>query len=480
MPEPAADDAKQHNPWVVLASTSLAVFAVFLDTTILFVAFPSIREQFSSTEPSTLSWILNAYTIVFAALLIPAGRLADRVGRRKTFLWAAVVFTIASMLCGLAPTVGVLIVARILQAVAAAALVPASLALVLQTFPRHKIPVAVAIWGAVGAVAGAAGPTLGALVIENLGWRWAFYINLPVGIVSFLLGRRVLPEWRESNPGRLPDPTGVVVLASGLALAAYGIVKTDQWGWGSAKFVAAELVAAVLIAWFVRRCSKVANPVLDLTLFESQSFRWANAAMLIYATGFSAMFLGNVLFLTGVWHYSILRAGMAISVGPLIVAATAPLFGKLAGRVGQRRLLIPGGLIWALSGVLLINRVTVHPDYVSHYLPSVILSGLGVALCLPQLSSAAVQGLPTHRFGSGSAVSQAVRNLGATLGVAVAVAFTAELTPATAIDSFHHVWWLLVGSGVAVSILTTRLPRRGARPAVPADVAPVIAEGALT
>ncbi len=480
MPEPPAPKTSERNPWVVLASTSLAVFAVFLDTTILFVAFPSISEQFSSTPPSTLSWILNAYTIVFAALLIPAGRLADRVGRRKTFLTAAVLFTIASMMCGLAPTVGVLVAARILQAVAAAALVPASLALVLQTFPRHKIPVAVAIWGAVGAVAGAAGPTLGALVIENLGWRWAFYINLPVGIVSYFLGRRVLPEWRESNPGRLPDPAGVVVLAAGLALAAYGIVQTDQWGWGSVKFVAAELVALALIALFVRRCSKVVNPVLDLTLFESRSFRWANAAMLIYATGFSAMFLGNVLFLTGVWHYSILRAGMAISVGPLIVAVTAPLFGKLAGRVGQRRLLIPGGLIWALSGVLLINRVTVHPDYVSHYLPSVILSGLGVALCLPQLSSAAVQGLPAHRFGSGSAVSQAVRNLGATLGVAAAVAFTADLAPETALDSFHHVWWLLIISGVAVSILATRLPRRVTRALPVVEVAPVIAEGALT
>jgi EmrB/QacA subfamily drug resistance transporter len=486
MSEPAVPSGtKARNPWVVLASTSLAVFAVFLDTTILFVAFPSIREQFSSTAPSSLSWILNAYTIVFAALLIPAGRLADRLGRRRTFLASAVLFTIASMLCGVAPTVVVLVAARILQAVAAAALVPASLALVLQTFPRHKIPVAVAIWGAVGAVAGAAGPTLGALVIENLGWRWAFYINLPVGIVSYFLGRRVLPEWREPNPGRLPDPTGIVVLASGLALAAFGIVQTDEWGWGSAKFALTELVAAALIAVFVRRCAKVSNPVLDLTLFESQSFRWANAAMMVYATGFSAMFLGNVLFLTGVWQYSILRAGMAISVGPLIVAATAPLFGKLAGRVGQRRLLIPGGLLWGLSGVLLINRVTVNPDYVGHYLPSVILSGLGVALCLPQLSSAAVQGLPPHRFGSGSAVSQAVRNLGATLGVAAAVAFTANLTPATALDSFHRVWWLLVISGVAVSVLTTRLPRREPRRLAVADssiadLAPVVAEGALT
>jgi EmrB/QacA subfamily drug resistance transporter len=368
------------------------------------------------------------------------------------------------MLCGLAPTVAILVGARILQAVAAAALVPASLALVLQTFPHHKIPVAVAVWGAVGAIAGAAGPTLGALVIENLGWRWAFYINLPVGIISVILGRRVLPEWRETNPGRVPDPVGIGLLAGGLALSAYGIVQTDAWGWGSMRFAVCEVVAAVLIALFVRRCSTVSNPVLDLTLFESPSFRWANAAMLIYATGFSAMFLSNVLFLTSVWQYSILRAGMAISVGPLIVAVTAPLFGKLAGHVGQRRLLIPGGLVWGLSGLLLINRVTEQPDYISHYLPSVVLSAIGVALCLPQLSSAAVQGLPAHRFGSGSAVSQAVRNLGATLGVAAAVAFTAGAAPGTAITAFQHVWWLLVISGVAVSILASRLPRRVAAP----------------
>jgi len=460
IPEPAT--TPEHNPWVVLGSTSLAVFAVFLDTTILFVAFPSISAQFSSASPSSLSWILNAYTIVFAALLIPFGRLADRFGRRRTFLTAAVAFTLASMLCGLAPTVPFLVGARILQAAAAAALVPSSLALVLQTFPRHKIPVAVAIWGAVGAVAGAAGPTLGGLVIENLGWRWAFYINLPVGIISFVLGRRVLPEWREPNPGRLPDAASVGLLTIGLASAAYGIVQTNDWGWISGRFFVVELIAATLVALFIRRSGRVSNPVLDLTLFESRSFRWANGAMLVFAVGFSAMFLGNVLFLTGVWHYSILRAGMAISVGPLIVAVTAPLFGKLAGRVGQRRLLIPGGIIWALGGLLSIQRMTVQPEYVSHYLPSAILGGLGVALCLPQLSSAAVQGLPPQEFGSGSAVTQSIRNLGSTLGVAAAVALTAGLTADNALDAFHHVWWLFVISGIGVSLLTYRLPRRPA------------------
>ncbi len=448
------------SPWVVLVATSLAVFAVFLDTTILFVAFPAIRADFSDVSASSLSWVLNAYTIVFAALLIPAGRLADRVGRRRTFLVAVVIFTVASMLCGIAPSPALLVLARIVQAAGAAALVPASLALVLQSFPREKVPVAVAIWGAIAAVAGAAGPTLGALVVEHFGWRWAFYINLPVGIVSFLIGRRVLPEWREANPGRLPDPWGVVLLAGGLALAAFAIVQTDEWGWLDARFGACMLLSAVLIAVFVWRCSAVAHPVLDLALFESKSFRWANGGLLVFSVGFNAMFLGNVLFLTQVWGYTVLRAGMAIAVGPLIVAATAPLFGRLAGRIGQRPLLIPGGLVWAMGGMWLIVRATTAPDYLGVYLPAVCMTGIGVALCLPQLSSAAVQGLPSAQFGAGSAVTQAVRNLGATLGVALVLAFTAGITPATALDSFHTVWFLLVASGVTVTVIATRLPRR--------------------
>jgi MFS family permease len=347
--------------------------------------------------------------------------------------------------------------------------VPSSLALVLQTFPRHKIPVAVAIWGAVGAVAGAAGPTLGALVVDGLGWRWAFFINLPVGIVSVAMGHRVLPEGREANPGRLPDPFGVVLLAGGLALTALALVQTDQWGWASGRFVAALTGAAVLVAIFLRRCATVPNPLLDLGLFRAPSFRWANAATLVFAVGFNAMFLGNVLFLTNVWGYSILRAGLAIAVGPATVAVLAPLFGKLAGRVGQRRLLVPGGLVWGSSGLLLIHRVTLEPNYVTHYLPSVLLSALGVALCLPQLSSAAVQSLPPDRFGSGSAVNQAVRNLGATLGVALVIAFTARLTPATALGSFHDVWWLLAASGLVVTVFSTRLARTARLPASPAS-----------
>jgi EmrB/QacA subfamily drug resistance transporter len=469
----AITPAKQRSPWIVLTSTSLAVFAVFLDTTIGFVAFPAISATFRSSHPSTLSWVLNAYTLVFAALLIPAGRLADRVGRRKMFLIGVVMFTTASMLCGLAPNLGMLIAAEMLEAVGAAILVPSSLALVLQTFPREKIPVAVAIWGAIGAVAGAAGPTLGALVVSNLSWRWAFYINLPVGLISLFLGRAVLPEGREANPGRLPDPLGVLMLAGGIALVTYSIVETSSWGWASGRFALTLLAGLAVIGAFVLRCSRVGNPVIHLGLFRANNFRWANAAMIVFAIGFNAMFLGNVLFLTRVWKYSILRAGLSISVGPLIVAATAPRFGKLAGRIGQRRLVMPGGLLWAAGGVFLIIHATTSPDYLGTYLPAVACTGLGVALCLPQLSSAAVQGLPADQFGSGSAVGQALRNLGSTFGVALVVAFTTGLTGLDALDGFHHVWWLLASCGVTVSLLSSRLVRAAA----PAPTAEVAAHG---
>ena len=208
-------------------------------------------------------------------------------------------------------------------------------------------------------------------------------------------------------------------------------------------------------------------PLLDLALFRSRNFSIANSAMVVYATGFNAMFLGNVLFLTRVWGYSILRAGLAISVGPLIVAITAPFFGKLAGRIGQRRLLVPGGLVWASGGVWLLSVATTTPSYLGQYLPATVMTGLGVSLCLPQLSSAAVQGLPADKFGSGSAVNQATRNLGSTIGVALVVALTAGATATDALDHFHRVWWLLIASGLIVSILSTRLTGRSVPAAAP-------------
>lgn len=462
-PSASTPQAVRRRKRLVLFSTGLAVFAVFLDTTIGFVTFQAIGETFP-TSPSTLSWVLNAYTLVFGAMLIPAGRLADRIGRRKVFLTGVVVFTVGSMACGLAPSLGLLIAAQALEAIGAALLIPSSLALLLRAFDASRIPVVVAIWGAISASAGAAGPPLGALLVSELSWRWAFFINLPVGIVSYMLGRRVLSESREATAGRLPDPLTVVMLALGMASLTLAIVQTDQWGWTDARTLAALVAAVALLVGFVWRAKRIPNPVLRLEMFRNRDFRWANIAALVFAVGFNAMFLSNVLFLTTVWNYSILRTGFAIALGPAIVALTAPRFGKLASRIGQRAVLMPGGIVYAIGSVLLLDRVGTTPSYVTEYLPAVVCSAVGVAMCFPQFSSAAAATLPADEYGSGSAVVQATRYLGGSFGIAMVIALT---TSSAGIDGFRHVWILITVVGAVVTIASSRLTRpalaRGAR-----------------
>ena len=454
-------------PWVVLAVTTLSVFAVFLDTTILFVAFPDLVRSFPDVSRGSLSWVLNAYTIVFAAALVPAGRIADRVGRRRCFLVAVAVFTVASALCGVAPNVELLVAARSLQALGAALMVPASLALVLQSFPRERVPVALAVWGAVGAVAGAIGPSLGALVVDGAGWRWAFYLNLPVGLVALVAGWRVLPEGRESEPGPIPDPVGALVLVAGMALVALGVVQVDSWGFGAASTWAVIGAGGALLAAFVWRCTRVAAPAFDLTLFRTRNYRWANAATATFYIGFTGAFFANFQFLDSVWDYSLVRAGLAMTPGPLVVAALAPFMGRIAAARGQRTLLVPGGLVFAAGSLWLVLVAGTDAAWFAHWLPGSLLTGLGVALCLPQLSSAALQGLPPDRFGSGSAGNQAIRNLSSTLAVSLAVTLIGEpLSRTAAVDAFARVWWLSVAAGVSVTLLALPL-RRAAAPAGP-------------
>ena len=295
-----------------LTIASLAVLATFLDTTILYVAFPDITATFSNASASELSWVLNAYTIVFAAMLIPAGKLADRVGHRKVFLAGSTVFTVASMACGLAPSAELLIVFRIVQAVGAAALIPSSLALVMHAFAHDQLPRAVAIWGAAGAVAGALGPTLGAAIVEGLGWRWAFFINLPVGIYTVIAGRRNLHE--SSDPDtQVPSPVGVILIAGAAGLLSYGLVGTEEFGWLSGRTFGVLVAGLVVLAVFIVHQQHTKAPALDLDLFRIANFRWANLAMLVFGTAFAALFFGSILFLTDVWGWSVLQAGFGVA-----------------------------------------------------------------------------------------------------------------------------------------------------------------------
>ena len=290
------DEIVSPRAWRTLAWSSLAVFMAILDGTVLFVAFPSIGRSFPAVSAADLSWILNAYTIVYGSLLVPAGRMADRLGRRRIFLGGVALFALASLAAGLAPSPAIIIAARILQAIGAAMLTPSSLALLLAAFPRSKRSVAVGLWAAVGALAAAVGPSAGSGIIQLGGWRWAFFVNLPVALVLLVRGSRVLEESRDTNAEGVPDAVGILQLIAGMALVALAVVRGRDWGPSAA--LACIAVGIALLILFVRRSSRVAFPALDVTLFEVPSFRYANIATLVYGATFSAMFLGSVLFLT--------------------------------------------------------------------------------------------------------------------------------------------------------------------------------------
>ena len=441
------------SPWAVLASTSLAVFAVFLDTTILFVAFPSIQRRLLRREP--VDPVVGAQRLhdrvrraahPRRATGRPDREAPDVPGRRRCCSRSP------RCCAALAPTAGLLVAARILQAVGAAALVPSSLALVLQTFPRSKIPVAVAIWGAVGAVAGAAGPTLGALVVENFGWRWAFFINLPVGIVSFFLGRRVLPEGREANPGRLPDPLGVVLLAGGLALAAYGIVMTDDWGWASTSFVGTMLSRRGAGRAVRAALPLVPNPLLDLACSSRRRSAGPTPARSPSRSGSTRCSSATCCSSPRSGATRSCDAGLAISVGPLIVGGDRAVL-RPAGRahrpataaharragLGRRRdAADPAGVHHRrLRGRVPAGRGAHRPGRVALPAAAVVGRGPGPAARPLRLGLGGEPGHPQPR-------RHARRRRWS-------VAFTSDLTPATALDDFQHVWWLLVVSGISVT-----------------------------
>jgi MFS family permease len=332
------------------------------------------------------------------------------------------------------------------------------LALVMHAFPRDQIPKAVAIWGAAGAAAGALGPTLGAAIVEGMGWRWAFYLNLPIGVFTVVAGARNVRE--SSDPEtRVPSAIGVALVAFAAGVLCYGVVESDRFGWTGARTIAVVGVGVLLAVTFVGHQRRSPAPVLDLDLFRLPNFRWGNLAMLSFGVAFSAMFLGSILFLTQVWGWSILKAGLGVAPGPALVALVAPRAGALAGRIGQRPILLAGGVLYAAGGLYRVVMLGPDVDYLVDYLPSMLLTGLGVAFCFPQLSSVVAQALPPNRIGIGGAALQAGRQLAGTFGVAITIAFLGAPTDtADLLASFGRIWWLIVAGGLVTSLMV--LPMR--------------------
>ncbi len=457
---PAPRARRISSPRAVLAVAVLGTFMAFVDATIVNIAIPNIARDFHATSLASVSWVLNAYNIVFAAFLVGGGQLADLLGRRRVFSIALVTFTLASALCAAAPSLGLLVAARIVQAAGAAMLVPSSLAIVLEAHEPHERMHAVALWSAVAALAAGIGPPLGGLLITASNWRLVFLVNIPVGLVAVVLAKRVLIESRAPGRRRVPDLLGGVVLALAIATLVLAVVKGQEWGWSSARVVGSFAASLLLGAYFVFRSGRQRTPVVDLSLLRIRAFALSNGVTLVMSGGFYAYTLCNVLFLTGVWRYSILTAGLALTPGPFTAMAIAGPASRLVERVGHRAVVVPGALIWAGGMVFLSSRVGVRPDFLGVWLPGLVILGIGAGLSFPTLSGAAVGSVPGTRFAMATALNSVARQIGAALGVAVLIAILGTPSPLNPLPPFQHGWMFAAGcfllGGLACLALVVR------------------------
>lgn len=409
------------SPWPVFWVASVAVFLVSMDGTMLFAAFSALRAGFPQATAADLSWVLNAYTVVYAAMLIPSGGLADKHGRKKVFLVGVALFLAASVACGLAVSVGWLVAARVLQSMGAALLTPASLSLVLAAFPASKRAVAVSLWGAVGGLAAAVGPSLGAFVIASLGWQWAFYLNVPLGILAMWRGATLLTETRQPTKGRSLDLVGMGLLIVGIGALALSIVQAESPAWSRHELLGAAGIGLASIFGFVVWARVATAPLVDLGLFRNPTYRYVNLATLSFGIAFSMMFFAFFFYMNSIWHYSLPLAGLAIAPGPLLVIPVAALSGRIASRHGHRPLLLVGCLVYAASALWFLLVPGTEPAYLTRWLPGMLLGGIGVGMVLPSLSGAAVSHLPADHYAVGGAINQAIRQIGSVMGVALTV-----------------------------------------------------------
>jgi EmrB/QacA subfamily drug resistance transporter len=455
----------------VLAIVCAGVVLASLDLFIVNVALPDISRDFGHASLGELSWVLNGYAIVYAALLVFFGRLADRHRLGDGFLLGVAIFTAASAACAAASGVAMLVAFRLVQAAGAALLTPTSLGLVLASYPPERRGGAVRTWTAMGGLAAALGPVIGGLLVAA-SWRWVFLVNVPIGVAALVVGWLKLPEV-PGHPVRRPDALGAVLVTGGVGAVTFGLVQGNTWGWGSPGTVTALAASAVLLGFFVAHCLTSGNPLVAPALFLVRSFSGASLVMALFAASFGAMLLSITVWEQSDWGWSALQAGLAIAPGPVMVPLCSFLIaGRLIRRFGPAAVVALGSAVFAGGLAWWAIAIGLRPDYAGSMLGGMLLTGTGVGLTLPTLMATAAGSLPPHSFASGSAVVNMIRQIGMAVGVAVlVVVLGAPGTAAGRLLAFHRGWWVTAVVALAGVIPALLLLRRGSAAASGAPAA---------
>jgi EmrB/QacA subfamily drug resistance transporter len=416
----------------VLAVASAAAFLAMLDATVVNLAVADLRTDFPTVAVGDLSWVVTIYAITFAALLAPGGRFADLVGRRALLGAGAALFTIMSIVAAAAPSLGVLLVARGLQGAGAAAMIPASLAVVLADTPPERRAAAIGVWSASSALAAAAGPAIGGVLVDVAGWRSVFFITIPAGL-AVMAGTQLLPM-AGMRPARAqaPDVLGILLLAAGVGGLALGVSRGDAWGWGDARTLATVGGGLLGLVAVVLRSMRHPAPAVEVGLWRSRPFAMANLASLLYGAVLFSWLLVGVLVITQVWGYTPLRAGLAMTPGAIIAAVVALRAGPIVQRSGPRPVVLGGLLILAATATWLGLAVDDEAAFWALWLPASVPLGIGMGAVVTGLSSAAALSVGPTQFAAGVGLNQAARAIGGALGVAALATILRGTDPAAA------------------------------------------------
>ncbi len=450
------------NRWWTFAVVSLALFMGMLDNLVVTTALPSIQRAIGASV-SNLEWIVNAYTLCFAVLMIPAAALGERFGRRRVLLIGVTLFTAGSALAALSTGASVLIAARAVQGIGSAMIAPLTLTILVGAFPPERRAAAIGLWSGVSGLGLAAGPLVGGAIVNGFTWNAVFWLNVPIGIVLLALGRWRIGETRTG--GRIIDPLSVTLVSAGLLGVVWGLIRGNTLGWSSAQILASLFLGAALLATFVIRQRGRLAPMLDLALFASRSFSTANLVGFLSSFAMFGSIFFITLFVQGVWGWKPLAAGLGTMPWTATIMLTAPIAGALAGRIGARRVVTAGMAAQAVSLFWIGTAASAGSSYLS-LLPAFILGGLGMGLSFAPLSATVMSGLSDARQGEASGAYNTLRELGGVFGVAVlgAVFQGVVHVPSQFVTGFHvtlQAAAAVLVAGTAASLLLPGAPGSG-------------------
>jgi EmrB/QacA subfamily drug resistance transporter len=418
------------NPWLVLVLVCMAQFMVILDATIVNVALPSIQTDLDMSD-ADLQWVVNAYTLVFGGFLLLGGRAGDLIGRKRVFLVGVVIFTVASLLNGLAPSSEALILFRGLQGLGAALIAPAALSIITTTFEEGaERTKAMGVWAAIAVGGGAVGLVLGGVLTTTLSWPWIFFVNVPVGIGVFVASLKYVPESKDEHAHKSFDLAGAVTVTAGLLVLVYGIVKAQENGWTSLRTGGLFALAFVLLAAFVAIERRSVEPLVRLSIFRVRTVRAANVVMFLVAAGLFAMFYFNTLYLQRVLGYTALEAGLAFLPFTAGIIIGAGLSQSLVPKLGAREVPLIG-MPMAILGLLLFLRLQPDGSYLTDLLPGIMLASIGMGLTFVPITLIATSGIPGDDAGLASGLYNTSQQIGGALGLAVLATLAVDATEET-------------------------------------------------